>query len=427
MYGLRAITAGTLCHGSGDFPRGRPLGLGEHKSLLRYPAANLPLADHVVDYARFYKPDWYHCACAIGGGRTIASCCVLRKMAADSHACSSEDLMTRLQGHAEYFSTMLNLIPAKYYFVEDDESTKQGGKYLKHKKRSVKQVASKEASKKAKKLKLDPAARKTIEEIQREKEAAEQLERQKFIAEALDSGASLQPLRLNSEVGSGTTREDLQTKLQEKIEALRSKRKIGKRPAAGSGAVQPQKKRRKKKSANAKDRKSVSRIGRKDASTGEGTGSGQASPKAKKPSVVDKSGQVVYSKFDFVSPSEPVKDTKAKKDFQKLLAKAERQQKKLEQLKETDEKKGEELEAKLSWKKALSHAKGEKTRDDPALLKKTIKKQDARKRKSRKEWKARAAQVEALKKKKQDLRQRHIQERIERKKTRKMKKRKPGF
>lgn len=356
----------------------------------------------------------------------LCACAHLHKMAADSQACSSEELMTRLRGHSEYFSTMLNLIPAKYYFVEDDPSTKQGGKYLKHKKRSVKQVASKEGSKKkAKKLKFDPASRRTIEDIQREKEEAEQLDRQKYIAAAVHSGASLPPLRLNSEVGSGATREDLQTKLQEKIEALRSKRKIGKRPAS-SGVAQPLKKRRKK-SENAKDRKSGRRPGRRDGSTNEGSGGDQTSPKAKKPSVVDKSGQVVYSKFDFVSPSEPVKDSRAKKDFQKLLVKAEKQQKKLQQLKETDEKKGEELEAKLSWKKALSHAKGERTRDDPTLLKKTIKRQGARKKKSWKEWKARAAQVEVLKKKKQDLRQKHIQERIESKKTRKVKKRKPGF
>ena len=61
---------------------------------------------------------------------------VADKMATESgaHSDSGEDRVARLRGHAEYFSTMLNLIPAKYYFVEDDPSTKQGGKYIKHKK-----------------------------------------------------------------------------------------------------------------------------------------------------------------------------------------------------------------------------------------------------------------------------------------------------
>ena len=355
------------------------------------------------------------------------------KMAAESGAsCSSEDREARLRGHAEYFSTMLNLIPAKYYFVEDDQSTKQGGKYMKHKKKSsVQQAANKGARKKTKTVNLDPFSRRTIEDIQKEKEEAEQLEQERFIAAAQQSGASVQPLRLSSEVGGGTTRQELQTKLQEKIEKLRSQRKIGKRPATNNAERPLKKRQRKKKSDNAKNRKDgsgkggrASRLGG-SGSTNEGTGNNQLSPT--KPSVVDKSGRVVFSKFDFASPSEPLKDSSTKKDFQKLLAKAERQQKKLQQLKETDERKGEELEAKLSWKKALSHAKGEKIRDDPALLKKTIKRQDAKKRKSRKEWKARASQVELLKKRKQDLRQKHIQERIEAKKARKMKKRKPGF
>lgn len=352
-------------------------------------------------------------------------------MATESSACSGEDLEARLRGHAEYFSTMLNLIPAKYYFVEDDPSTKQGGKYMKHKKKSsVQQGANKKARKKRKTTNADPFSRKTIEDIQKEKEEAEKVEQEKFIIAARESGASVQPLRLGSEVWhGGATRDELQAKLQEKIEKLRSQRKIGKRPAVTNSERLAKRNQRRKKDSP-KDRKKGSGKGGHgtgpggSASANSATGNDQTSVK---PSVVDKSGQVVFSKFDFVSPSEPLKESRVKKDFQKLLAKAERQQKKLKQLKETDEKKGEELEAKLSWKKALSHAKGEKTRDDPTLLRKTIKRQDTKKRKSRREWKARASQVELLKKRKQELRQTHIQERIERKKARKMKKRKPGF
>ena len=400
----------------------------ESRTLFCCPAANLPLADHMADYARFYRPNH---ACAVASMVDCLTHAVADKMATESgaHSNSGKDREARLRGHAEYFSTMLNLIPAKYYFVEDDQSTKQGGKYIKHKKKStVQRGGDKKASKKAKTQAVDPFSRRTIEDIQKEKEEAEQLEQEKFIIAARESGASVQPLRLSSEVGGGATRDELQARLQEKIAKLRSQRKIGKRPAVNSKEKAAKRMRRNKNPKEHKDRRvkgsRVSRAGG-SASTNTATESNLASPA--KPSVVDKNGRVVFSKFDFVSPSEPPKDRRAKKDFQKLLAKAEREQKKLKQLKETDEKKGEEIEAKLLWKKALSHAKGEKMRDDPSLLKKTIKRQDAKKRKSQKEWKARAAQVELLKKRKQELRQTHIQERIERKKARKMKKRKPGF
>ena len=357
---------------------------------------------------------------------------VADKMATESgaHSDSGEDRVARLRGHAEYFSTMLNLIPAKYYFVEDDPSTKQGGKYIKHKKTesTVQRGGEKRASKKAKTQAVDPFSRRTIEDIQKEKEEAEQLEQEKFIVAARESGASVQPLRLSSEVGGGATRDELQAKLQEKIAKLRAQRKIGKRPAVNSNEKAVKRMRRNKNPKEGKDRSvKGSRVRRAGGSANTNTATGNDLVSPTKPSVVDKNGRVVFSKFDFVSPSEPLKDRRAKKDFQKLLAKAEREQRKLKQLKETDEKKGEEIEAKLLWKKALSHAKGEKMRDDPSLLKKTIKRQDAKKRKSRKEWKARADQVELLKKRKQELRQTHIQERIERKKARKMKKRKPGF
>ena len=93
------------------------------------PAANLPLADHVGDYARFYRPNY---ACAVVSTMDCFTHAVTDKMATESgaHSNSGEDRVARLRGHAEYFSTMLNLIPTKYYFVEDNQSTKQGGKYI---------------------------------------------------------------------------------------------------------------------------------------------------------------------------------------------------------------------------------------------------------------------------------------------------------
>jgi hypothetical protein len=45
-----------------------------------------------------------------------------------------------------------------------------------------------------------------------------------------------------------------------------------------------------------------------------------------------------------------------------------------------------ELHEKESWSKAIKRAEGEKVKDDPKLLKKTIKKKNMKKKKSEKVW-----------------------------------------
>ncbi|KAI0772890.1 surfeit locus protein 6-domain-containing protein [Trametes elegans] len=82
-------------------------------------------------------------------------------------------LQESLERHNEAFESLLKLIPAKYYLVQDDADEQLASKYMKNsKKQKAPKQAIKEASKKAKKEKLDPANNKTILEIQNEALAA---------------------------------------------------------------------------------------------------------------------------------------------------------------------------------------------------------------------------------------------------------------
>ncbi|KAF8643359.1 hypothetical protein AX16_009087 [Volvariella volvacea WC 439] len=76
-------------------------------------------------------------------------------------------LRASIERHNETFESLLKLIPAKYYLVQDGDS--QGAsKYQKHKKQKAPKQAIKEASKKAKREKLDPDNNKTIVDLQNE-------------------------------------------------------------------------------------------------------------------------------------------------------------------------------------------------------------------------------------------------------------------
>ena len=89
------------------------------------------------------------------------------------------------------------------------------------------------------------------------------------------------------------------------------------------------------------------------------------------------------------------------------------------------------MQERLQWQRAMEMAKGTKLKDDTKRLKKTVKRLEGKKTKSRKQWVERQKQEDLAKEKRQEKRKRNIQERIEQVKVKKLKKkgkaRKPGF
>lgn len=138
--------------------------------------------------------------------------------------------------------------------------------------------------------------------------------------------------------------------------------------------------------------------------------------------VFNKEDKIVFSKFDF-SDIGTKKVKKQEKDPKKLLEKLEKQKEKIEKLKESgDIEKAVEIKEKTAWKNALAKAEGIKVKDDPTLLKKTLKKQEQKQRSSKKKWESRIAKVEKAKEEKQKKRTENIQKRKKDKKMNKLKK-----
>ena len=75
---------------------------------------------------------------------------------------------------------------------------------------------------------------------------------------------------------------------------------------------------------------------------------------------------------------------------------------------------------KNAWERVSKKAKGEKVRDDPKLLRKTLKREQAQKKKSTREWKQRTTEVQDRMNRKQKRRDANVARYIQRKKDYRM-------
>lgn len=323
-------------------------------------------------------------------------------------------LEERLAANSAYFSSLIELVPIKHYLPVDDEE--QASKFYKNRGEKAPKQAIKEASRKAKRARLDPNQHKTIHEIQKESEentisscSGEQKKEGKlgnasFSVEKVESG----------------NLEDLKSRLHARIQDFQRKRK------AGDGRTDHQHPRKKKPKSEVKEKNKQKMTSAPK--NPKGYVKQDSSPSKK---ILNESGDVVFSKFDFMeTKKEPRAGTK-QKNYSKLLAKAEARKKKLETLQAEDAVKAKELKEKHSWNHAMEKAEGVKQHDDPKLLKKAMKKKEKEKAKSKKQWKERMDHQKKQAEEKQKLRQKHIKERTEAKKGNKgskgKKKHRPGF
>lgn len=325
------------------------------------------------------------------------------------------ELEKRLAGHSAYFNSLIELIPVKYYIPIDDEE--KANKFYKNRSKKAPKQTIKEASRKAKRARLDPNQHKTIQEIQKETEGnastgnqidpsnEERIERPSFSVEKVESESL----------------DDLRSRLHARIEGLQRKRN------AGSGRpvdIQQPRVKKSKKEVKEKNKQKTATSSKES----KGSKHHDSLPTQK---ILNESGDVVFSKFDFLEAKKKPRPGLKKKNYEKLLAKAEARKKKLESLKKEDLHKAKELMDKLSWSQAIEKAEGIKQYDDPKLIKKAMKKKEKAKTKSKQQWVERIGHQKKLAEEKQKLRQKNIKERIEAKKGKKSvkgkKKHRPGF
>ncbi|XP_031567448.1 ribosomal RNA-processing protein 14-C-like [Actinia tenebrosa] len=324
-----------------------------------------------------------------------------------------EELQQRLASHSDYFNSLVRLVPAKFYLPDNEEE--KSGKFYKNRKKNAPKQAVKEATRKAKKRRLDPNHAKSVVDLQ-EEEASGKKSSDKSESEDEsdnnDEGFSVEKVP-SGKIG------DLRARLHERIQLLQGKRKTS------SFKKHQERPKKKAKSEIKIEKKKFSEISHFKKDQNDNISSQSAGNK-----VVNDKGEVVFSKFDFMERNKKAKHGGKARDYKKLLAKAENRKKKFEELKGKDAGKAREVQERRAWKSALEKAEGMKVKDDPKLLKKTLKRQEKQKQKSRMQWKDRKEQQQKQMEEGQKMRQKHLKERAESKKKKgkgKGKKHRPGF
>ncbi|KAF9975554.1 hypothetical protein BGZ73_000766 [Actinomortierella ambigua] len=348
--------------------------------------------------------------------------------------------------------------------------TLENSKYQHNKKRLAPKQEIKERTKKAKKAKLDPENVKSVSDIQSEMaakskdeedsdddEEAEEDDDDEEMAEAAssdndndndeemeDDAEAPQMGKKLSHVFEGLATQaeavaknpapapksitELRAKLEARLADLRSKRgghaaggaDASGKPVSRQAILEARQKRK-------RDRKASLKLAKEKRANGSGAGgseglvvkeSASSKPAAGgRPSAssINDKGEVRFSKFEYEGLN---KKKRGPTDAKGQLMQVEKQKEKLASLQASNPEKAAAIKEKDTWKKALQLAQGEKVKDDAKLLKKTIKREEALKKKKAKDWSERKSSVKKAQDQKQKKREENIQARIDAKKNR---------
>jgi len=219
-------------------------------------------------------------------------------------------------------------------------------------------------------------------------------------------------------------REELQQRLQAKLEELRGQK------SDGQNSKKAEKKLKKKLAKIEKKKKESEELKQKLMTVGRNAGKKGNLMKAaeslgavpKKPGVKTSKG-VVFSKFDFKDEIKSSKDPKKNLDPQAALNKLKKNKEKIKMWEDKGRSdKASKIENNIAWDNALKKAQGEKVKDDVTLLKKSIKKQKQIKSSSKKKWEKRADEVKSKESAFVEKRETNLNKRIKEKKDKTMKK-----
>ena len=316
------------------------------------------------------------------------------------------ELEERLRGHSAYFLTLASLIPAQYLAASRDGENET----------TDKRPAKKSMETRFWHNKKDKA-KPTVKSRGRSAAAGDQ-----------DASKEAEPARkgrrgrqFNVEHVRSTSLQDLRLRLQQKMREASGGRKASvgdeseghqrKRKRRGEAGEEGAAKKERRLEEKKKRKESVKKL--RETKQKKAALAVAVDPEERKPGSAP---QFTFNRFDFNQSSEK---TAKKKDYNRLITKAEAKQNKLQQLVEEDKERGGEVQEKVKWSKAVRMARGEKMRDDPALLKKTVKRLEKKKESHRKKWGERVKEEQQRGEARDKKRQKNIRDRVDKIKAKK--------
>jgi len=333
-------------------------------------------------------------------------------------------LLSSLEQSNDYFDSLVEMIPSNFYkqpndqrFEEDEMITTKTSKYFKG--TNKESLVAKKGRHKASKASMEESV--TTSRVR---------SRQEDVEESVDIGKINSPhkkLKTNdSKEIRGSRIEALRTRLQEKI-AERQKTSplpkegiISKRAARRSEKIKRIEMAKARRAAGGQQSaQQNSNKEKKNLNAVTGTKSQALEVPADDIKIPPKEDldTVDFNKLAGLSkPAPAYKNNKSlanigkKKSLDRLLAEAEQKQKRLKELKEGDTSDQAEA-AKILWNDAIKEATGERLNDNPAAIRKKLKRKQKQKEKSVKNWASRVEKVEEAKNERQKIRNHNLEKR----------------
>ena len=371
-----------------------------------------------------------------------------QKKSKRTFAYSKDLLLQDLQTDNMFFDSVVDMIPIKLY-VKGENHDNYNPKYFKGQAKESKE-ARRSAAKQAKRKKLDPNTAETTTQVMKRKAAGNNrpLMPNAFVASAppLSSFKSniVSPSK-SSDTENGSSRPSKSevpatpsstpsnsTKGKSRIETLREKlhakiaEKRGQRPSdpntVSKRAARRAEKKKRQEEAQARKKRTSSRAEGNDsnkkfkAANGGAIRSGLGTENKNNNAAQDLA-QVDFGRLaglNSMSPDQYFKANKSlanmskTKNLQKMLADAESKKQRLQELAQSNDPQDKTKAANIQWGTAIKEASGERVKDDPAKLKKALKRQEAKKSKSAKAWKSRMDQTKAKMDERQKIRNHNL-------------------
>jgi len=352
----------------------------------------------------------------------------MAKMAGVSKPVQFHDLLADLQKNNLFFDELVDMIPTKLY-IAGQSGDDYNPKYFKgHSKES--KEARRAKNKQSKRAKFDPAlAEKTTETKQR-------------LENDNNHGNKLTPQKPGTNKNGDNFRKSVNATIttiiatttpdsdkKSRIEALREKlhaklaEKRGNRPSdpntiSKRAARRAEKKKRQAEAIQRNKKKSTSNA-EKDNNNKRfkmSNNSGEKGDPATDLAQVDfgrLAGLNPIGNSNYTEVNKALKNLSKSKNLEKLLADAENKKQRLEELKKSGKQEDKKKAANIEWGNMIKEATGERVKDDPAKIKKTLKRKAVKKQKSAKAWKTRMESTQQKMDERQNIRNHNLNKRKE--------------
>lgn len=329
---------------------------------------------------------------------------------------SQHQLLQELQDENDFFDYLVDMIPAKLY-VAGNSGDDFNPKYFKGQAKESKE-SRRAKNKQAKRAKLDPALAETTTQAKKRMDNGKgKINHPTKPSPAAPQDPDPSAKTTNSRTAAeGLSRiEALRAKLHAKLAEKRGNRPTDPNVVSKRAARRAEKKKRQEEAAKRK-KKAHTQVDSKDSNKKYKIGGSFVDENDPAADLAQMdfgrlAGLNSNSNSNYQKTNKSLANMGKTKNLQKMLADAEAKRQRLEELKQSQNVEDKQKAANIEWGDAIKEAAGDRVKDDPAKLKKALKRQAAKKTKSAKAWKSRMEQTQNKMKEKQKIRNHNLTKR----------------